>query len=440
MKKLKKLLQEQKKWDELSEETQSFVEAQDEYLKQFAEVSDLEVKIRDFMGEFAKSNGKGLSEEQMTDLSEVITGFKTLSQDVKKMKDEGVSGNSFVDPFRKALEDNAEKLKDFKSKKIRDLELKDIPFYSKTATPSDIAAHTIGMRVPGIGQLPVRQPFMFDIFPVVPTTLEYVKYIDQETIARDAKNCIDINAITPASSVTWKERSIQIMKTKDFIHASVDMIEDYDFVQGELNNLINTSVILKVDDNLLNGDGSSPNWHGVDEIASEFDASNTLGGTIPAWAGTVKEPNIYDLIVAMASQIIAAGKDSSWVPNFVLVNTIDKYKNMLIKDSQGRYLLPPFVTVVNNKEVSIDGMQIRSNPNVPANSLFVMDSTKGTIYMRKGFGMEMSYENGTNFQTETVTIKGYMRGNLLIRNVNANAFMKCTDITSALADLAVASV
>lgn len=431
MKKLKNLLREQKKWDDLSDETKAFVEAQDEHSAQFASIKDVEQKLFDFVAE----NGKGLNAEQLADFTEVVAEFKNLSAEFKKLKDGGLSGKELADPFRKALEENAEKLKEFKSKKVRDFEME-----IKTATPSDIATHTIGMRVPGIGQLPVRQPFMFDIFPVVPTTMEYIKYMDQESIARDARNCIDVNAITPASSVTWKERQIQIMKTKDFIHASRDMIEDYDFVQGELNKLINTSVILKVDDNLLKGDGSSPNWIGVSSIASEFDATNTLSGTITAWAGTVATPNVFDLIIAMASQIIAAGKDNAWVPNFVLVNTIDKYKNMLIKDSQGRYLLPPFVTTVNGKEVSIDGMQIRSNPNVSPNTMYVMDSTKGTIYMRKGFGLEMSYENGSNFQTETVTIKGYMRGNLLIRNVDANAFMKCSDVTAALAALAIPTV
>jgi HK97 family phage major capsid protein len=256
--------------------------------------------------------------------------------------------------------------------------------------------------------------------------------MDQETIVRDAKNVAGIAASTHTTALTWKERNIQITKVRDFIYLNIDMLSDYDFVLGELQRLISSSVILKADNGLLLDDGTYPNLHSINEKSSEFSAANTLSGTIEAWSGKVQDPNIFDLAIAMASQIIAAGKDNNFMPDTILWNTIDKYKSMLVKDKNGQYLLPPFVVKVGNTEYTIDNMKVRSNPNVPANTMYVFDSTKGTIYMRKGIGLEMAYNNKDQFETETATMKGYLRMNLLIRNVDANAFMKCTDVATAL--------
>jgi hypothetical protein len=81
-------------------------------------------------------------------------------------------------------------------------------------------------------------------------------------------------------------------------------------------------------------------------------------------------------------------------------------------------------------------MKVRSNPNVPANTMYMFDSTKGTIYMRKGMGLEMAYNNNDDFEHEVVTMKAYMRLNFLVRNVDKNAFMKCSDVAAALTAIA----
>ena len=90
----------------------------------------------------------------------------------------------------------------------------------------------------------------------------------------------------------------------------------------------------------------------------------------------------------------------------------------LFVDANGRYF--------------IDGMLLVENPLITANTLTIGDFTKGTVYSMPGIGIEFSYENRQNFETETVTIKIYERLNLLIRNVQKNAFMKVLDIGAAI--------
>lgn len=402
------------------------------YIGQFASQKNLEDKL----DAFKKEHGKGLSEEKAKELDDMIASVKQHAQELQKLKDNGMKAEE-GGAILKALQEKKDAIKTFLQNKSGSITI-EVKTGGASQAATDIATHTLGDRAPGIGQLPVRPPFMEDLFPVVNTSSEYIKYLDQETVVRDAQNVASSAASTHTTKLTWKERSIQITKVRDMIDVPIDMMEDYDFVEGEIRNLIDTSVQLKVDNGLLKDDGVHPNLHSVDEVASEFNAANTLGGTIEAWTGKVQAPNFFDLAVAMCSQIIALGKEGSFMPNTILVNTIDKYQNMLIKDKNDNYLLPPFVVRVDNKEYTVDGMRVRSNPNVDPNSMFVFDSTKATLYNRKGIAIELSYENKTNFETETVTIKAYRRMNLLIRNVNANAFMKCSDVDAALTAISAA--
>lgn len=428
------------KWDSLDDATKTYVEALEENINNsFKSIQGglTEEQVKAKHDEWMQKHGKGLTEEQMKQFTDSMETIRKQAEILDKMKDNGLE-NSAAKSLIKQLRENDAKVKAFKqagrgsaSKLTFEIQSKAVA----TQAATDIATHTIGMRVAGIGQIPVRKPFMRDLFNVVNCTLEYIKYIDQETVVRDAKNVASGATSTHTTKLTWKERSIQITNIRDMINVPIDMLDDYDFVEGELNRLLDTNVQLKIDNGLLNGTGVHPELHSVLEVASEFDATNTLTGTITPWNGTVKSPNIFDLVIAMASHIVSLGQDGAFMPNVVLFNTIDRYKSLLIKDADDNYLMPPFVVRVGGKEYNIDGMIVRSNPNVAANSVVVFDNTKGTIYQRKNAIAEISYENASNFETETATLKVYERLNLLIRNVDANAFMKCTDVETALAAL-----
>lgn len=416
-------LKQKKLWEGLDDGTKAYAEQAD------AQAEDLQKQLTELntAKEAIEKQMKEATEKGVTDaksLKDMEDSVKKMASELELIKNRAGAADK-TGAIALALKENDAKIKAFldggKKGKL-EIEVK------AAQTGTDIATHTIGDYVPGIGQLPVRKPFIADIFPVVNTTKEFIKYMDQETAVRDAKNVAHCATSTHNTKLTWKERNIQITKVRDFVDVCGDMMDDYDFVEGEIRKLIETSVSLKVDNGLLLDDGTHPNLHSIDEASSEFDAANADA----VWTGKVDKADIFGLVIAMASQIIVFGKDNAWIPDTILWNTIDKYKSMLIKDENGHYLMPPFVAVANNKEYTIDGMKVRSNPLVPANTMYMFDSTKGTIYNRKGVTVELSYENNDNFETETVTVKAYQRLNLLIRNVDKNAFMKCSDVAAAI--------
>ena len=182
---------------------------------------------------------------------------------------------------------------------------------------------------------------------------------------------------------------------------------------------------MKTDEGLLLGDGTGNFLNGVDASAATFNAA-TVGAD---YSVSVKLANLYDLICVAGAQISAAGQENKWFANVVILNPRDAKLLKLDKDIDGNYLRPDFANGLVN---SIDGIAIIENPLVPAGQAYVMDSRQGTVYQNKGVTLEFAFENRDNFENELVTVKAYERLNLLIRNVDANAFIHIPVISTAI--------
>ena len=124
-----------------------------------------------------------------------------------------------------------------------------------------------------ISEIPTRKPFMNELFQKLPTSDEYVKYMEQDTIVRDAKNVAGCAASTHNTKITFKKRTIQMEKVRDFVHICDDMLTNYPFVKGQITRLIKSSIDLKIDNDLVFGTGVSPIIRGLDYYASTFNAA-----------------------------------------------------------------------------------------------------------------------------------------------------------------------
>lgn len=273
----------------------------------------------------------------------------------------------------------------------------------------------------GVGQIPTRQPFIRELFMNQSTTSEYVKYNDQETVVRDAKNVAACAASTHNSKITWQVRSIQMKKVRDYVDLCIDMMDDYAFVQGEVVSLVETDVKLRVDSQLLLGSGAGDELNSVDSVASTFAAGS--------YATSVATPVIADLIKVVGCQISDLGQNNAFNANWALLNPVDACLMQLEKDANGNYLLPSYIT---SDGVQVGAIRVITNNLVPANEMYVGDFTKGTVFARKGLTVDMSFENNDNFERELVTVKAYERLNLRVRNNDANAFMHVPSISAAL--------
>ena len=335
----------------------------------------------------------------------------------------GTGSTSAIKTIKSVLVSKAEALKNIKDKAVE-------IFVKATEAPADIADRAdLAQRIPGVEQLARRATFMKDLIRVQPTDTEYIRKTEQDTVVRDAKNVAACAVSTHNTKLTWKQTTLQQKKVRDFVHVCLDMIDDYDFVEGEINDLISYGVANQVDSQLLLGDGTGANLNGVASYASTFNAALT-GADYSAATGTpIQAPNVGDLICVVGAQIEFLGQDNKFMPNVAWVNpkTIKLLK--LTKDQNDQYLLPNILTA-NGTE--INEIMLVSNPLVPENEMYVGDTTKAVIYQAKAATVAMSFENNDNFETETVTVKGYERLNLWVSTNNSNAFMHVPSISAAI--------
>ena len=349
---------------------------------------------------------------KLVELESAVSGLKEDSKNVPQRR------KSLVDLIKEKSSQITEVVKSGKGKVEIALKAQQNP--TDIGTRDDYATF-----LEGTIKKPVRATKIIDLFRRVNVSTEYIKYREQDTVTRDAKLVVACATSTSNTKTTWVNRTVQIQKIRDFVDICIDMIDDYSFVASEVEQLVNESVKLKEEAEILLGSG---NILSINAIASEFDPANVLA----PFTGAFQSATLAELTASMKAQIFTFGAENSWDADTIVMNYNDFVKFMHQKNSQNDYLLPNFVM---QGDGILNGMKIITSPLVTANTLYVFDSSKGEILDRQGATLEMSYENNDNFEHEIVTLKVVERLQFHVAQINQDAFMKCTNITTALTAL-----
>ena len=364
-----------------------------------------------------KSELEGLKSNN--EVSEMKAKFADLETAIEGLKESKKSNENKAKSLVEQLKEKSSEIKQLVANKsgVVKLEIK------AQQDPSDfVGRDDYAQLLPGTVKKPVRAPRILDLFRRQPTSTEYVKYREENVVTRDASVVVACATSTSTTKKTWQMRTVQIQKIRDFVDVCIDMIEDYAFVSAEVEQLLNESIKLKEEAEILLGSG---NILSIDGISSEFDAANVLA----PYTAAFDSPTLAELTAAMKAQIYTFGDENAWEADTIVMNHNDMVKFMHQKNADGDYLLPNFI--YQNGGI-LNGMRIVTSPLVAANELYVFDSTKGVILERQGAQLEMSYENNDNFEHEIVTLKAVERVQFHVSTIEQDAFMKCTNIATAL--------
>ena len=287
---------------------------------------------------------------------------------------------------------------------------------------ASIANNTEAVRLSGIGQLGVKLRALYDFFPKVQVgngnnngTIAYIDW-DEDTTVRAAASVAE-GATFPESTAKFAEYTKKLQKIGDTLPVTEEFMEDEVLASSELSKFININVNTVIDTKIAVGAG------GANDIEGLYTAS-------PAYtpvASGIADANIKDLVRKMRTAIVKT-RGSKYAPNFVAANseTIDRY--FLKKDGENNYMF-------DSETGTIAGLTIVEDNNLADNTLVVGDSRYGTIYEKGGVVLSEGYNDG-QFVADMKTIKARVRMLFLIRNVDKTGFLKCTNITTALATLA----
>lgn len=376
-----------------------------EATQNLASLEDLESKL-DQLG-LTKDGVKEITtaiEKQGEQLSKMLLGDKDQIKSIDQIIDEKEK-----DIVKLATDRNAPNVK-FKT-----------PLAHKTeVTRAGVSNTTMAMRLPGVGEIPYLGTEIAGLFTrvqVSPSSNGVVRYYDQQAITRSAAPTAE-SATKPESAITWIERTLNLEKIADSIPVTKEAFMDVGFIRGELFRLLNVNLALEVDEQLWDGNGTSPQLSGIYTTAATFN---------PATAPDVAAANIYDLVHKVKTNI-SNNRQSKYMPNGVVMNPVDIERYKLSKGTDGHYVLPPFVSADG---MMIAGMRVVESSQVTANTMLVGDFRWGTIYDLEGVSIEMGWVND-QFIQNAMTILAEVRLGLLVRTVDVNAFSKVTDIDAAI--------
>jgi len=207
--------------------------------------------------------------------------------------------------------------------------------------------------------------------------------------------------------------SVNMEKIGTFMKVTDELLSDTAGLSSYLAARVPNKVLSVEDTEILNGDGSSPNLDGLFTDGTAFTTSS--GGL---FYQSVESANEYDVVVVALNQLSLL----NYQADTILLNPTDLHKIVLLKSTANEYLRQQIYTGI---QPTIMGIPVTINTAVPNGKFLVMDSRAATQYwIRENLGIEFSREDGTNFQSNFVTVRAQLRAGLT--NYAPNAIVQGT--------------
>jgi HK97 family phage major capsid protein len=122
------------------------------------------------------------------------------------------------------------------------------------------------LRAPGILQTALRDPnAVIGLFDQISTTQNAYVYLEETTFTNNAGEIAESGDISSAneSALAFTERTESIRKIATFLPVTDELLADVSAIQGYVNSRLTTMMRLRMDNQLLNGNGTAPNLTGV---------------------------------------------------------------------------------------------------------------------------------------------------------------------------------
>ena len=122
------------------------------------------------------------------------------------------------------------------------------------------------LRAPGILETALRDPnAVIGLFDQIQTNQNAFVYLEETTFTNNAGEIAESGDISSAneSALAFTERTESIRKIATFLPVTDELLADVSGIQGYVNSRLTTMMTLRMDNQLLNGDGSAPNLTGV---------------------------------------------------------------------------------------------------------------------------------------------------------------------------------
>jgi HK97 family phage major capsid protein len=264
----------------------------------------------------------------------------------------------------------------------------------------------------GVTRIVRRRPFLRALINVSSVVSKFVVYVEQKNPDPNSAGMVAEGALKPQSDFDLEETSKEVRKIATFIKVSREMLSDLSFMAGEINSELIELIQLKLDEQILLGDGIGQNLEGIDV--------NAVAWAAGSFAGTIPSANESDVLRVAIAQIAQA----NFLANGITLNPADAAKLQLTKSSTGEYTYPVYQPAADGT-IIVNGVPIIENNLVPVGTFYVGDWTRSNLRIREDINIQIGYVND-DFTRNLVTILAEMRAVHYVKSNHYGAFVKGT--------------
>lgn len=257
-------------------------------------------------------------------------------------------------------------------------------------------------KVPGI-TMEARQTLRVrDVLPARPTQAGVIFFVKVNAPMVIASPVAEGN-VKPEQALTFTSVSERVKTIATWIPASRQVLDDFDELGGFIRSTMPYYVNLEEELQLLSGDGTGENLHGLIPQATAFNTA--LLSNAAGW-------NKID-IIGRAIQQTTVAKELQ--PTFVVLHPTDWWGIRLTKDGFGRYILGDPQQPLTNP--NIFGLTVVSTTSIASGTFLTGSGDPAAVEIRDRMEMQVdiSTEHSDYFTRNLVAIRAERREALLVK-------------------------
>ena len=374
----------------------------EEIIKQLGEKIDLmknesvsKAELIQVMSEIADLKTKG------ADVDSLKSNIEEVALRILDLETKGVS-NNVPESLGTLLAEKTDELKAMKEKSGASVQIQ-----LKAVGTMALSTNTTGQipqaeRETGITRIVRRNPFILELVNVGTIMSNVWEWVEQKNVEGGSAMTAE-GALKSQTDFDLVVASANVKKVTAYIKVTKEMLDDVALLRSEIDQELTELINLKIDDQLLNGNGLTVNLTGI--------VTNATAWSAGAFALAIPEPTNYDVLATAINQV----RVNLFEPTYIVMHPTDVTKMKLSKGTDGHYVLPPFSSVDGT---SVEGIRVVANTGVTIDKFLVGDFTKAGVRFKEGLTINVGYEND-DFTKNLVTILAEAR---LVQRVKSNHY------------------
>lgn len=370
----------------------------------------------------AQENAKGEVDSALkSEISNLTTKYNELNERIDSSEMEakktlsGATTKSFQGAMNAALKEGAIEAMTKGNSNAAKFEIK-----ADMTIAADFTGDVAGVqRVEDFKYDPSRATHIRSLIPVGNTQSQVVRF-PKESGYSDGGAAKAEGAALAQSDFDITATSVNMEKIGTYLRITEEMLNDTPQLTSYLSARVPEKILSIEDNEILNGDGSSPNLDGLFTDGAAF-----VTGSGGAFYQSVESANEFDVLIAALNQLAL----SNYQADTILLNPTDFHKIILLKSTANEYLRQQIFTGI---QPTIMGVPVVVNTAVTAGKFLVGAlSTSTQLWVREGLSVEFSREDSTNFRDGFVTCRAVERVGLT--NYTPNGIVQGTFSTAKTA-------